>query len=183
MFIDLLVALAAFWLGSLFTYSGALKLVASRAELIKTVEGYRLVPAAGTRLIALGLPYVEVASGAVILLTPWVRLGAATTAVLGLAFVVATGSALLRGLKAACGCAGSSSGFVRSSGLARAVLIIVASLCAALSGSGAALNAGGLVFALALAPAVALTVKQRRAQRLVHRHVGHVHHPVAVIRP
>src|SRR5439155_16214053 len=110
-------------------------------------------PAVASGIIARVLPYLELACGAVILLTPYPRFGTLATLALGVIFGVATGSALARGLNIECGCAGSESDRVRTSSLARAVLMVMAALAAALVGVEIPNGVGWAVFGLALVPA------------------------------
>ncbi len=149
--IALLVALA--WLGSLFAYSGSLKLVAPAAHRIRVIEGYDVLPASAARIVGTLLPHVELTVGALILLTPYERIGAVVAVALGAAFAIGASAVLARGIHTDCGCAGVGSGHVRPATLARALLIVFASSAVAVAGSPTPSLIGWPILAAALIPA------------------------------
>jgi len=93
-------------------------------------------------------------------------------------FGVATGSALARGLNIECGCAGSESDRVRTSSLARAVLMVMAALAAALVGVQIPNGVGWAVFGLALVPATLVGVRRVRSRIKPSSNHLHDHHAV-----
>jgi len=100
------------WLaGALLVFAGVLK-AGRPLEFGRAIEGYQLLPSALVPLAAAWLPWLEVVTGALLCAGRW-RLGAALVAVgLGLGFLVAGGSVLVRGLDAECGCFGGLGGSV-----------------------------------------------------------------------
>jgi hypothetical protein len=162
---EVALAIALIWLGSLFAYSGSLKLLASTDHNVRVVQGYKVVPTWGARLVGLTLPYAELAVGALILLTPYHRLGALATMAFGVAFAIGVGSVLVRGINTGCGCAGTGSDPVGPVTLLRATLIAIAGLAVALAGTPSPSALGWVVFGLALIPAGATATRRflRRA--------------------
>lgn len=91
---------------ALLGYAGVVKAL-DPGQFALDLGGYRLIPAGGTRLLALYLPWVEILCAASLLLRP-LRAGAWLIAIaLSLGFVVFLGSAWARGLDVSCGCFGS----------------------------------------------------------------------------
>jgi hypothetical protein len=175
---DVVLTVASLWLGSLLAYSGSMKFLTPLEHRARTVRGYDLGPAVASGIIARALPYLELACGAVILLTPYPRLGTLATLALGVIFGVATGSALARGLNIECGCGGRGSDRVRPSSLARAVLMAMAALAAALVGVHIPNGIGWAVFGLALVPAALVGVRRVRSRITPTSHHLHDHHAV-----
>jgi hypothetical protein len=177
---DLVITFPFLWIGSLFVYSGSLKLLTPLDERVRAVAGFRLLSSAFARPVGGLLPYAELVCGAVILLTPFPRTGAIGAAVAGVAFSIATGSALVRGLKTECGCAGKRSGLVRPSTFARAGVLTAFAVVVAMSGSDRPIAGGWLVFALALLPAGVVILRTRRlANATAHRlHPTHIHQTI-----
>lgn len=163
MITDIALSVASIWLGSLFVYSGSLKLLASPEHGVRILQGYKFLPA-GASIVARVLPYAEVAAGGLILITPFARVGAYVALVLGMFFAVASGSVLARGIKASCGCAGDSSGRVTAAGVARAMLITFAASAVATAGNPLGAPIGWIVFGAALAPVAAISLR-RSVQR------------------
>ncbi len=99
-------AIVRLCLGLLFIAAGAFK--ARRARAVRrVVERYRLLPAAGAAITARLLAPVEIATGALVILSLWAPIHAlAWVAAAGLLtlFSVAVGSALARGIVVPCGC-------------------------------------------------------------------------------
>ena len=171
---DIVTTALAFWLGSLFTYAGALKLITPLDDRVGAVAGFRILPSASARIVAFVLPFAELLFGTVILLTPLVRFGATGTAVSGILFSAVTASALVRGLEAECGCAGrGSGGLVRPSTLIRALAIAASGVVVSLAGRDEPLTAGWIVFGLAMLPAV-VALRRRRSSPRPLRHAHHL---------
>lgn len=147
------------WLGSLFVYSGSLKLLAPMESNVRVIQGYKILPAGMARVVGVLLPSVELALGAMILLTPYDRIAALATAVFGTAFAVGAGSVLVRGIETSCGCAGKASGLVGRATVARALLIAFAGVAVTVGGGSVPSTLGWLVFGLALVPAGAIVLR------------------------
>ncbi len=94
------VVLAGFWL-----WAGLSK-VNDLAGSVATVKAYRLLPDALADVVGAALPMVEIALGLTLLLGFAVRVGAVTSAVLQLAFIIGISAAAARGLRIDCGCFG-----------------------------------------------------------------------------
>ena len=102
-----LLRLAAWMLIAVFGWAGVAKL-ADPAAFATAIDGYRLTPPFASAIMAVYLPWFEIALAAG-LLTHRLRSSAALlAAVLMLVFTIATGLALARGLDIECGCFGSA---------------------------------------------------------------------------
>lgn len=110
------------WLGVMFAYSSAMKLVNYRAASNAPVE-YGIVPPWMAVGIGRVLPGFEGLAAIALLLRPVGRSGGALAAGLGLSFGCASTAVLLRGVEVPCGCAGSRGSRVSHATLARAALI------------------------------------------------------------
>lgn len=170
---------AIVWLGSLFVYSGSLKLVEAVGDRIRAVQGYQLTPARVARIIGIALPYAELACGIAILVTPFARAGATVAGALGVVFALASGSALLRGIKTQCGCAGRGSDLVRPTTFVRAGLMIGVAFAVASSGTSLPAGIGAVALGIAVAP-VGLLIARQRSGVHAHRQHAHVHRPLPV---
>jgi uncharacterized membrane protein YphA (DoxX/SURF4 family) len=94
-------------IGALFLWSGSLKLGNPYATLI-SIYGYELIGPRVSLVIAVLLPSVEIAIGACLLAGIMVEGAFCFASLLGLAFAVAAGSIMLRGIEVSCGCFGAS---------------------------------------------------------------------------
>jgi uncharacterized membrane protein YphA (DoxX/SURF4 family) len=106
MITDSLVAAFRVTLGLLFLAAGGSK-VLRVASVRHTMQRYRLLPMAVTRVVAPVLGPLEIVIGLALALSPWVpALGPARLMALALLalFSGAIGSALYRGLRIPCGC-------------------------------------------------------------------------------
>jgi uncharacterized membrane protein YphA (DoxX/SURF4 family) len=92
-------------LGGVLLAAGLLKLP-DPAEGVRAVRAFRLLPEPVVPAVGYGLPVLEIALGALLVLGTAVRLAAVLTAVLLAAFVVGILGAWLRGLAIDCGCFG-----------------------------------------------------------------------------
>jgi uncharacterized membrane protein YphA (DoxX/SURF4 family) len=97
-------------LGAVFIYA-SLDKIAHPAEFARIVYHYRLVGPSATlpplvpNLIAVTLPWIELVTGALLLLGPWRREAASIAALLLGVFICSVGVALLRGIDLEnCGC-------------------------------------------------------------------------------
>jgi uncharacterized membrane protein YphA (DoxX/SURF4 family) len=92
--------------GALFAYAGWLK-VTSPGQFATDIEHYRLLPYFMIHPLAFYLPWLEIVSGAAVILGPGRHGGLALLLALTLVFATAIGSALARHLDISCGCFGS----------------------------------------------------------------------------
>ena len=95
-------------LGVVFIYAAVLKM-ASPKEFGDNIAAYQILPFAAINLLALGLPLFEFACGLLVLSGFFFRVGVLGLLGLLTVFVVATVTALLRGLSVDCGCFGAHS--------------------------------------------------------------------------
>ncbi len=100
-----LSALARLLLAAVFAVAGAAKLP-DPAESVRAVRAYRLLPEGAVHLVAYGLPVLEVALAALLLLGIATRVGALISAALLAVFVAGIASVAARGLSIDCGCFG-----------------------------------------------------------------------------
>jgi uncharacterized membrane protein YphA (DoxX/SURF4 family) len=105
--LDALDLLARAGAGSVFLYAGVVKAM-DRQAMVLAVHGYRLAPAALEKPIATGLPWLEIALGAFLLLGLFTRFAGGGVALLSVVFVVAMAQAKVRGLAIDCGCFGGN---------------------------------------------------------------------------
>jgi putative oxidoreductase len=92
--------------GGVFVYAGAMKILHPQL-FAHEIDQYGLLPHAGINLLAITLPWVELAAGLVLVLGVWVRAGALVVTGLSIVFLLAIISVLARGLKIKCGCFGT----------------------------------------------------------------------------
>jgi uncharacterized membrane protein YphA (DoxX/SURF4 family) len=76
----------------------------------RAIANYRLLPEFLVNLLAVVLPWVEVACGLLLLSGQWVRSAALLSAFLLVVFVIAVCAALMRGLDINCGCFNTDGG-------------------------------------------------------------------------
>lgn len=115
--------------GGLFVWAGGSKVLAPE-EMHQSILNYQLVPGLLAWLLALLLPWLELAAG-LALVAPWTRRGAIL--LLGLLLIIFQGglaSAWIRGLDIECGCFGGTSttvtfAFIRN-GILLALLGVIA---------------------------------------------------------
>jgi len=92
--------------GGIFVAAGVLK-IAEPAGFAGDIGNYRLLPHELVNLLAIVLPWIEVAAGLLLVLGIWKRASALTITVLMIVFLAAIGQALARGLDVRCGCFGT----------------------------------------------------------------------------
>lgn len=92
--------------GGVFIAAGALK-IWDPAAFAADVGNYRLLPHEAVNLLAITLPWIEVAVGLLLVLGIWRRASAVVVTVLMIVFLAAIGQALARGLDIRCGCFGT----------------------------------------------------------------------------
>ena len=104
------MTLLAFFLrilvGGLFVYAGSLKAM-HPGQFATDIDHYRLLPYFAIPPLALYLPWLEIISGAAVILGPGRRGGLTLLLILSLVFAAALGSAWARHLNISCGCFGS----------------------------------------------------------------------------
>lgn len=102
--VDCLALLARLALAALFLYSGGAK-IAHQQEFYHTLQGYQLLPAWASAVVALYLPWVEVMVGLFLLVGYRLRRVVALAAALLVLFMAVIASAVARGITLQeCGC-------------------------------------------------------------------------------
>lgn len=101
--------------GGVWIVAGALKLPDLDAS-VRAVRAYQLLPEAVVPAVGHALPIVEVTIGVLLVAGLLVRVDAAVSAVLFLAFVIGISSAWARGLQIDCGCFGGGGYDANASG-------------------------------------------------------------------
>jgi uncharacterized membrane protein YphA (DoxX/SURF4 family) len=97
--------LARLLLAGVFATAGALKLPDPDAS-VRAVRAYELLPEAGAKLVGRGLPVLEVALAAVLVVGLALRLAAVLSALLLAVFIAGIVSVAARGISIDCGCFG-----------------------------------------------------------------------------
>ena len=90
-------------LGLVFIYASIHK-IADPAAFSEAIFNYRLFPNILINPLAVWLPWLELLAGLSLIAGIWIKGGALILSVLSLAFAVAVGTALFRGLDISCGC-------------------------------------------------------------------------------
>jgi uncharacterized membrane protein YphA (DoxX/SURF4 family) len=90
-------------LAAVFAWAAVPKIANPDAAVI-SVRAYRLLPEAAVHAVAWGLPFVELAVAALLLVGIGTRMAALAAGVLLAVYVVAIASAWARGLRIDCGC-------------------------------------------------------------------------------
>jgi putative oxidoreductase len=93
-------------LGGVFIAAGVLK-IWEPAAFAADIGNYRLLPHEAVNLLAITLPWIEVAAGLLLVCGIWRRTSALVITVLMIVFLAAIGQALARGLDIRCGCFGT----------------------------------------------------------------------------
>lgn len=99
----LLSAFLRWILGSVFIYASIHK-IADPAAFSEAIYNYRLFPEILINPLAVWLPWLELLAGLSLIIGVWIKGGALILSFLSLAFAVAVGTALFRGLDISCGC-------------------------------------------------------------------------------
>jgi uncharacterized membrane protein YphA (DoxX/SURF4 family) len=92
-------------LGGVFLAAGWLKVIDPQSS-VAAVRAYRLLPDSVATIVGWGLPFAEIALGALLLAGVGTRVVAAVIAVLLVVFIAGVASAAVRGLSIDCGCFG-----------------------------------------------------------------------------
>ncbi|HEY2899450.1 MAG TPA: MauE/DoxX family redox-associated membrane protein [Polyangia bacterium] len=124
----LLLALLRLALAAVLIVAGTLKLRDPTAFATE-ISNYQLLPALAPYLAA-ALPVTEALVGVALLVFPaaWRRSAALAAAALFAMFLLAVGSAYLRGINIECGCFGTGGGPITALTLLRNLLLIAAAL-------------------------------------------------------
>jgi putative oxidoreductase len=99
----LLSAIFRWILGLVFIYAGIHK-ITDPAAFSEAIYNYKLFPEILINPLAVWLPWLELLAGLSLIAGIWIKGGALILSVLSLAFAVAVGTALFRGLDISCGC-------------------------------------------------------------------------------
>ncbi|HCS49440.1 MAG: hypothetical protein A2V45_11460 [Candidatus Aminicenantes bacterium RBG_19FT_COMBO_58_17] len=94
--------------GGVFIWAGALK-IADPLGFAQSIKNYQVVPPGLAFIIAIVLPWVEVLSGAFLIIGVFKRSSALLISLLLLGFIGLVALALARGIDTSCGCFGSLS--------------------------------------------------------------------------
>jgi len=103
---DLLALLLRLVLGGVILVAGALK-VGHLETSARAVRAYQLLPFDLAGVVGYGLPVLELAIGALLLLGLFTRVSAVVAGLLMVAFIIGIASAWARGLSIDCGCFGN----------------------------------------------------------------------------
>lgn len=103
--LDLVGLAARLVLAGVFLVSGLLK-AADPAQTRTAVRAYQLLSDGIAEVVAAVLPYLEIATGVLLLVGLATRLAGVLSALLMIAFLIGVGSAAARGLTIDCGCFG-----------------------------------------------------------------------------
>jgi uncharacterized membrane protein YphA (DoxX/SURF4 family) len=95
-------------LGGVFIWAGGLK-IADPLGFAQNIQNYQVVPPGPAFFIAVVLPWVEVLSGAFLIVGVFKRSSALLISLLLLGFIGLVALALVRGIDTSCGCFGSFS--------------------------------------------------------------------------
>ena len=90
-------------LGCVLLYAGVTK-IKNGWEFAEAIANFGMLPPAGNQILAVLLPWWEIAAGALLIFGVWTRAAAIVSLLLFAAFAVAVISALARGLDIQCGC-------------------------------------------------------------------------------
>ncbi len=96
-------------LGLLFAWA-ALAKIGDVASLAREVHNFRLAPTWSENLIAMTIPWIELAAGVALVIGLRPRAGAWVAGALLVVFTIGVAAAMARGLNFTCGCFGTASG-------------------------------------------------------------------------
>ena len=100
---SLLAAVFRWILGLIFIYASIHK-IADPIAFSETIYNYRIMPDMFVDFLAIWLPWLELFAGLSLIIGIWIKGGALIISILSMAFAIAVGSAVFRGLDIACGC-------------------------------------------------------------------------------
>jgi hypothetical protein len=168
--VKIISTLTRAWLGSLFLYSAALKLINYR-ETWRSVRQYGILPKRLSDATGLALPWAELLAGVSFLFGWMYPLGSLLGTVLGGSFAVAARQVIKQEAKVSCGCTGGAADHdVDQTTVNRGLAIAVGSLLVLLAGKRShtrlplvSLLAGAL---LAIFPSLLVLDLNRRSAEL-----------------
>ena len=96
-------------LGGIFVYAGVVKII-NPAAFATDIGNYRMLPHEWINLLAITLPWIEVAAGLLLITGPWKRASALAIMLMMVVFLAAISQATARGLNIKCGCFGTVEG-------------------------------------------------------------------------
>lgn len=96
-------------LGGIFVYAGAAKII-HPAGFAADIGNYRMLPHEWIHLLAITLPWIEVAAGLLLIAGVWKRASALLITAMLAVFIVAIAQAVARNLNIECGCFGTVGG-------------------------------------------------------------------------
>ena len=99
----MLAAVFRWILGLIFIYASIHK-IADPIAFSETIYNYRIMPDMFVDFLAIWLPWLELFAGLSLIIGIWIKGGALIISILSMAFAIAVGSAVFRGLDIACGC-------------------------------------------------------------------------------
>ena len=97
------------FLGGFYVLAGGLK-VGDPGKFAEAVSNYRLLPHEAINLVAIMLPWIEVAAGVFLIFGLWLKASAWLINAMTVMFIAAISSAVARGLNVECGCFGTVGG-------------------------------------------------------------------------
>jgi uncharacterized membrane protein YphA (DoxX/SURF4 family) len=96
-------------LGGYFVYAAVFKIV-DPAGFAKNIGNYQILPHEANNLLAITLPWIELAAGGLLVVGIWKRANALLIAGMLVIFLIAISAAMHRGLNIDCGCTGTIEG-------------------------------------------------------------------------
>ncbi len=118
--------------GGVFLWAGMLKVLDPLA-FARGIEAYHVFPRPAAFFLALTLPYIEVACGALLVLGFFRKPAALLASLFLLGFIVLVATTMIRGLDISCGCFGSFSGRADARLLVQDVVLLALSLAVLLA--------------------------------------------------
>lgn len=101
----LIAVIIRFGIGGFFIIAGLIKIV-DPAGFAFEIDHYQLLPWVAVAAVALYLPWLELLCGIALITRCWSRAAAMLILMMLIVFVIALGSAWIRGLDISCGCLG-----------------------------------------------------------------------------
>ena len=122
-------------IGGTFIFSGVTKLL-SHSQFVDTVDSYHILPHSLATAYGVTLPWVELVIGAYLLLGMLIRPSAVAIVLMGISFMVANISAIVRGDEHCGSCFGEAVTFPAWQSLIVDVLIMIAAIYLVVVGGG-----------------------------------------------
>ena len=83
-------------------------------DSVRSVRNFQILPESMVHTVGTGLPILEIVVGALLIVGLGIRVTAALSALMQLAFIIGISSAWARGLQIECGCFGGSGTLVQN---------------------------------------------------------------------